>query len=114
MQQPGKPNGPSGQICPLRNVDCGAENGCKSCYFWIQMDGVDPVSGEKISGYDCIEHWKVKIGLHQIRIAGDGFGGVQKATESFRNAMVDQNDRLLGAPRIARIEPIGNSIRPES
>lgn len=105
MQAPGKPDGPKGQICPLRNIDCGDENGCKVCYFWMHMEGEDPVSGDKISGYDCIEHWKVKIGLHQIRLLGNGFNGVQKATESFRNEMVSQNNALADGPRIVKMLP---------
>jgi hypothetical protein len=107
MQAPGKPRGVSGQICPIRNVDCGDANGCQVCYFWTHMEGVDPVTGDKISGYDCIEHWKVKIGLHQIRVASDGFNGVQSATESFRNEISRQQvAAITGSPRIARIMQI--------
>lgn len=98
MQKPGKPRGESGQVCPIRDVDCGAENGCQVCYFWMHMEGTDPVSGDKIAGFDCIEVWKVKIGLHQIRIAGDGFNGVQAATESLRNEVVKHQPSL--APRV--------------
>ena len=101
MQAPAKPRGVSGQICPLRNIDCGDANGCQACYFWTHLEGTNPITGDKISGYDCIEHWKVMIGLHQIRIAGDGFSGVQAATESFRNEVVSRQ-----VPRIARVEPI--------
>lgn len=114
MKQAGKPRGEDGQICPIRNVDCGAENGCQVCYFWLHMEGTDPVSGAKISGYDCLEHWKVKIGLHQIRIAGDGFTGVQAATESFRNEVVRTNQdacRLIAATALSRPTAInGGSV----
>ena len=90
MQAPGKPRGPSGQICPLRNIDCGDANGCQACYFWTHLEGTNPITGEKISGYDCIEHWKVMIGLHQIRLMGNGLDGVQAATESLRNEVARQ------------------------
>lgn len=110
MQSAAKPRGASGQICPIRNVDCGAENGCQVCYFWTYMEGTDPVTGDKISGYDCIEHWKLKIGLHQIRIAGDGFQGVQAATESLRNEVNRQHTTAnIGSPRIAQVLPLPKS-----
>ena len=115
MQQPGKPNGPSGQICPRRNIDCGAEDGCKVCYDWVHMDGEDPVTGAKISGYDCVAHWNLKIGLHQIRSLANGFGGVQQATESFRNEMVRQNgDFLSRGPQVARIEHLTKPVSSAS
>ncbi len=101
IQAPAKPKGVTGMICPRRNVDCGAEDGCQVCYDWMHMEGEDPVTGEKIAGFDCVAHWQIKIGLHQIRAIGGGLDGVQKATESFRNEMVEANKRGLAATLLA-------------
>ena len=73
--------------CPLIQKKC-KEHKCK---FYIQVNGQNPNTGQRISDWDCAVSWLPVLlieGANQSRQAG-------AAVESFRNEMVRMNESSL-------------------
>jgi len=81
--------------CPLLKKKC-IEN---ECQWFTHLQGKNPQTGADIDQYGCSVEW-LPILLVELR---QGVGGVQSATESFRNEMVKDNDEML---RITQNESI--------
>lgn len=85
--------------CPLNNFEA-----CKrlDCGWFTQIRGKNPNTGEDIDHFGCAVAWLPVLlieGAKQSRDAG-------AAIESFRNAMVEANDRslaLMTPPRPPRL-----------
>lgn len=64
---------------------------CHKCPLWIQLRGSDPQSGQEVDSWGCSFMWLPKLlveNAQQSRQTG-------AAVESFRNRMVEANDRHL-------------------
>lgn len=84
-----KPLGPKDVYCPFWRKPMSAV--CHTCPLWIEIQGTDPNTGHKISdGWRCAFTWMPILlveNAQQSRQSG-------AAIESFRNAMVAQNQVL--------------------
>jgi hypothetical protein len=73
-----------GAVC--EEIKDGAIHRCRA---YIKMEGVDPVSGESISRFDCSDNWQVLATLE----AAKQQKSAAAALESFRNEMVAANTK---------------------
>jgi hypothetical protein len=80
-----KPIAPQGNYCPLWRKD--VSKVCHTCEWYERMVGTHPSTGEPMDKWGCAIRW---MPILQIE-ARKGMDGVQKATESFRNEMVQMN-----------------------
>ena len=71
----------------------GFKKTCKECRdkcgLWMKMTRTDPRTGGKIDQWMCGDIWNVVLQTEIIQ----HLEGVQQATESFRNEVVDRSDR---------------------
>lgn len=61
------------------------------CSRWMKMKLVNRTSGEVVDEWMCGDTWDTILNMEILSV----LDGVQKATESFRNQMVRQNDEML-------------------
>jgi len=79
---------PRKNICPLLDRPCLGLD----CKFYLQLSGTDPQDSSKtIDGWDCAFVWQVQAQLDVRKAVTGGLDGVQRATESFRNANAQAN-----------------------
>lgn len=88
------PLGPKGRICPFHQRSM--HKVCHKCPLWTLVRGSNPQTGKEVDQWDC--------GLAHIPMllieTSKTTRGVQAATESFRNAMVDATrNQLLNEER---------------
>lgn len=76
-----------GEACPLLKSKC-IERKCK---FFTQIVGAHPQTGAEIDMPDCAVKWLPPLLLEVIKETRQGAA----ATESFRNAMVQQNRSII-------------------
>jgi hypothetical protein len=100
---------PRKNLCPLRDMQpCAGLD----CMWFTHLQGVDPQNRDKIiDTWDCAIVWQVKGLLTVAKHTGEGLAGVQAATESFRNEMVNANgigaivQRIASTPALPAAEP---------
>lgn len=82
------PRGPENLVCPFHKKPM--EQVCHKCPLWTQLRGMNPNTGQEVDRWDCaLAHMPMLLveNSQQSRQTG-------AAVESFRNAMVVQNDVL--------------------
>lgn len=107
--------------CPLLQAECLGLD----CMWFIKLYGTDPQDKDKlIEEWDCAVVWQVKGLLETAKRTGHGLDALQRATESFRNEMVQLNEasialssdplgaRLVQARRLKRAETREDSAGP--
>lgn len=85
------------KICPLLNMAC-LEHKCK---WFIHIIGNHPQTGERKDEFDCAISWLPILlieGSQQTRQAG-------AAIESFRNAMIRENQQMQLLRDVAALRP---------
>lgn len=77
------PHGPENSICPFHKK--AQSKVCHKCPLWTLLRGMNPQTG------DPIDRWECAFGhLPQLLVeTSKNVRGVQAATESFRNSMVE-------------------------
>lgn len=90
-------------LCPLFKSPCKQLD----CAWFMKMEGTDPQNPEKyIEEWDCAMNWNVRASVQVSKEVQRGTGGIQAATESFRNEVVMRNGHALPNPIPPRlIEP---------
>ncbi len=95
------PHADDGLTCPLHRLP--TEKVCHKCPLWIQLRGKNPQSREDIDRWGCSLSFLPMLlieGAQQTRQAG-------AAIESFRNEMVNANDRtaalMMAGPNLKLI-----------
>src|SRR3990167_4611698 len=79
-------------LCPLLKKECLGLD----CAWFVKLYGTDPQDKDKlIEEWDCAIVWQVKGLLQVAKSTGGGLLGLQQATESFRNEMVELNEAHL-------------------
>ncbi len=79
-------------LCPLLKKECIGLD----CVWFVKLYGTDPQDKDKlIEEWDCAIVWQVKGLLETAKRTGGGLLGVQQATESLRNEMVELNEASL-------------------
>jgi hypothetical protein len=103
------------EVCPLLRKPC-IEADCK---FWTHLLGKDPQTGGPIDRFDCAVAYLPILLVEASR----NIIGVQAATESARNEIIDRQDILNRAVALAQtgrqavahdVSPrIGDSVKEE-
>jgi hypothetical protein len=95
-------------LCPMLKKECVELD----CAWFTKLYGTDPQDKDKlIEEWDCAIVWQVKGLLAVAKHTGEGLAGVQAATESFRNEMVNANgiaaiqQRILSPAALPADEP---------
>jgi hypothetical protein len=79
-------------VCPLLNTECIGLD----CMWFTKLYGADPQDKDKlIEEWDCAVVWQVKGLLETAKRTGQGLDSLQRATEGFRNEMVNLNEASL-------------------
>ena len=84
-------------ICPLMGGEPCVEDGSirngelVSCKFWVQVQGLNPQTGETINRSDCSIAWTPMLLIENTKINRE----TGAAVESFRNEMVKANNNIL-------------------
>jgi hypothetical protein len=76
-----------GTFCPYIQEDC-IEFKCK---FFQKIQGSDPQTGQNVDEYDCAILWNNILLIENSQMQRQ----TGAAVESFRNKVVDQNEKLL-------------------
>ena len=73
-------------FCPL------VQGPCKQfdCLWWTQLRGTHPQTGEGVDEYDCAMRWLPVLLIENAKEVRHGAA----ATESFRNAVVREQQRI--------------------
>jgi len=78
--------------CPLGSeCETAKDNILYRCRWYIKLRGKDPQTGDPVDEFRCAYEWNVLLAVENT----GAVSGVQAATESFRNEMVNQNANLL-------------------
>ena len=91
------PHADSGMICPLHKKDMAEV--CHTCPWWTHIRGKHPQTMEELDRWGCAVAWLPLLMIEnaqQSRSTGS-------AIESFRNEMVEANDRMFDLSQ-ARLE----------
>jgi hypothetical protein len=80
-------------ICPLMGGVCiedGAikDNELVACRFWVNVQGMNPQTGETVNHHDCAMAWMPILMIENSKVNRE----TGAAVESFRNEMVKTND----------------------
>jgi hypothetical protein len=82
------PHGPEDLVCPLHKKSMDLV--CHKCALWTQVRGTNPQSGEEIDDWNCSLAWLPVMLIENAQQSRH----TSAAVESFRNAMVAQNNVL--------------------
>jgi hypothetical protein len=103
-------------LCPLLQAECLGLD----CMWFTKLYGTDPQDRDKlIEQWECAIVWQVKGLLETAKRTGQGLDALQRATETFRNDMVQLNEaslalspdplgaRIVQARQARRVDAIG-------
>jgi hypothetical protein len=86
-----KPMANSGEICPFHRKD--VRKVCHTCPLYMQIRGMDTNTGQEVDGWGCAFTW-----LPMLMIENSGQQRqTGAAVESFRNEMVQTNQKMAQA-----------------
>jgi hypothetical protein len=60
---------------------------CHKCSLWMELGGPDPITGEKITEWGCIDRWMITGMFEMAKMVQ----GTKEATVSLRNEVVAIN-----------------------
>lgn len=76
------------------------------CNRWIQIEGTNPVNGETVNRWDCVDNWPITLLIDIARKIANGNLGIENSVLSFRNEMVAANqhpaEHLLNTLRLQK------------
>lgn len=80
-------------ICPLMGGECIEDGAIKDgelvqCRFWVNVQGMNPQTGETINHHDCAMAWMPVLMIENSKVSRE----TGAAVESFRNEMVKANE----------------------
>ncbi len=84
-----KPQASPGSNCPQYRKD--VSKVCHKCEWYINIKGNHPQSGDQIDQWGCAITFNALIGVGIVQSIENRVGGLQAATESFRNETVKAN-----------------------
>lgn len=77
--------------CRYTNFKKKCRDLCVDCPSWVQMQGIDPKTGETTDNWNCSDAWNVILLSENIKMQVQ----TGAAIESFRNEVVTQNNQML-------------------
>lgn len=80
-------------ICPLMGGACIEDgsiqnNELVACRFWVNVQGMNPQTGETVNHHDCAMAWMPVLMIENSKVNRE----TGAAVESFRNEMVKSNE----------------------
>ena len=94
-------------LCPMLDAECRQLD----CAWFMKLGGTDPQDKDRvIEEWGCAITFQVLATLEVAKRTGGGLDGVQKATESFRNEMVEAN--RMGLSALVRAAQLNNHAPP--
>ena len=98
-----KPQAMPGMTCPLYKKDISKV--CHNCAWFTHMRGNNPQSGQETDEWMCAISW---LPILSVEVAKNE-NQTGAAVESFRNRMVEQNERIIN---IEKAKSMGQPYEP--
>lgn len=88
-----KPRRKPGSMCPQFRQD--VSEVCHNCEWYQNLRGKHPQTSETIDQWGCSVTFSALVGVGIIQAVNSNVGGLQAATESFRNEVVNANQTAI-------------------